>query len=209
MRYADAKAKIVTSKQPFDSKTKFSSATVGSVTYKKGAAEILLPQVSDNNIDREAIERAIAIEQSNGKRVIAMTKNNAFTCAVVIADPPRREARASVEALKNAGIRTVMITGDGILTAKSIAMHTGIVNRSHDLCLTHEELESMSDTELSSLLPRLAVLARALPQDKSRLVRLSQERGLVVGMTGDGINDAPALRLSDVGFAMGCGSEVA
>ena len=208
-RYADAKAKIVTSKQPFDSKTKLSSATLGSVTYKKGAPEILLPQVSSDNIDRAAIERAIAIEQSNGKRVIAMTKNNTFTCAVVISDPPRREARASVEALKNAGIRTVMITGDGILTAKSIAMHTGIVNRSHDLCLTHEELDGMSDTELSSLLHRLAVVARALPQDKSRLVRLSQERGLVVGMTGDGINDAPALRLSDVGFAMGCGSDVA
>ena len=102
-----------------------------------------------------------------------------------------------------------MITGDGILTAKSIAKDTNIINSKRDLCLEHKDIEKMTDKQLSDILPRLALLARALPQDKSRLVRLSQSQDKVVGMTGDGINDAPALRLSDVGFAMGDGSDVA
>lgn len=194
---------------PFDSKIKYSSATLDGTTYLKGAPEILLPQIQNENFDRFAVEKAISKAQNEGKRVIAMLENGSFTCAVVISDPPRREAKTSVEALKNAGIDVVMITGDGILTAKSIAEQTGIVNSKKNLCLEHKDIEKMSDEELSRALPRLAVLARALPQDKSRLVRIAQSKDLVVGMTGDGINDAPALRLSDVGFAMGNGSDVA
>ncbi|MBO5715800.1 MAG: cation-translocating P-type ATPase [Clostridia bacterium] len=194
-------------KMPFDSKIKYSSAIVDGTTYVKGAPEILL--VGSKNTDRFPIEHAITKEQNEGKRVIAMLENNKFTCAVIISDPPRREAKSSVEALKNAGVDVVMITGDGILTAQSIAEQTGIINSRRNLCLEHKDLEKMTDDELINILPRLAVLARALPQDKSRLVRLAQSKDLVVGMTGDGINDAPALRLSDVGFAMGNGSDVA
>ena len=194
-------------KTPFDSKIKYSIANFDGSSYLKGAPEVLLPLTE--NADIFAVERAIRKEQSEGKRVLAMLENNKFTCAVVISDPPRREARQSVEALKSAGIDVVMITGDGILTAKSIAEQTGIVNSKRNLCLEHKDIEKMSDEELTRALPHLAVLARALPQDKSRLVRLAQSKDLVVGMTGDGINDAPALRLADVGFAMGNGSDVA
>ena len=138
-----------------------------------------------------------------------MTENNKFICAPIISDPVRREARDSVNKLKQAGIQTVMITGDGLLTAKSIAEQTGILHNNHSICLTHTEFDNLSDGEISALLPKLAVLARAMPQDKSRLVKIAQSKDLVVGMTGDGINDAPALKISDVGFAMGSGADVA
>ena len=196
-------------KIPFDSKTKYAQATLDGTTLIKGAPEILLPLAKNKNLDRTAVELAVASAQRDGKRVLVMLENDEFVCAVVISDPPRREASASVEALKNAGIDVVMITGDGILTATSIAKQTGIVSSKRNLCLEHKDIEKMTDEELTRVLPHLAVLARALPQDKSRLVRLAQAQNMVVGMTGDGINDAPALRLSDVGFAMGNGSDVA
>ena len=101
-----------------------------------------------------------------------------------------------------------MITGDAKDTAVAIAKEIGLL-KAEDIILTSEELEKMSDEKLKLLLPKIKVVARALPQDKSRLVRISQELGLVVGMTGDGVNDAPALKTSDVGFSMGSGTEVA
>ena len=199
----------VQNKTPFDSNTKQSSACFENKLYQKGAPEVLFSGISDEKFDRFAVEYAISKQQSEGKRVIAMLENGKFTCAVVIADAIRTQARSSVEMLQKAGIDVVMITGDGILTAKSIAERTNILNSKRNLCLEHNDIEKMSDMELLASLPRLAVLSRALPQDKSRLVRLAQSKELVVGMTGDGINDAPALRLSDVGFAMGSGSDVA
>ena len=102
-----------------------------------------------------------------------------------------------------------MITGDNKVTAMSIARDAGIINSDRDVVLTSSELNRMSDDKVKEILPRLSVVARALPTDKSRLVRLSQELGLVVGMTGDGVNDAPALKKCDVGFSMGSGTEVA
>lgn len=199
----------VTNKTPFDSNIKQSSAQFGDKLYRKGAPEILMPYINDDNFDKSAVEHAIYKAQSEGKRVIVLLENGKFICAVLIADGLRKEARTSVETLQKAGIDVVMITGDGILTAKSIAEHTSIINSKRNLCLEHKDIEKMNDSELISVLPRLAVLSRALPQDKSRLVRLAQSKEMVVGMTGDGINDAPALRLADVGFAMGVGSDVA
>ena len=199
----------VTNKVPFDSKIKFSSAQYRGTTYKKGAPDVLISEIKKESFDKLAVEYAILHAQSEGKRVIVMTKNDEFICAPIITDPIRKEARASVETLRQAGIATVMITGDGLLTAKSIAEQTGIIYGNHNICLGHDEFEKMSNSEISSILPRLAVLSRALPQDKSRLVRIAQAKELVVGMTGDGINDAPALKLSDVGFAMGAGADVA
>ena len=87
--------------------------------------------------------------------------------------------------------------------------NTGLISNEADIILTSEELKKLSDDELKQLLPRIRVIARALPTDKSRLVKIAQELNLVVGMTGDGVNDAPALKKSDVGFAMGSGTEVA
>ena len=102
-----------------------------------------------------------------------------------------------------------MITGDNAKTAVSIAREVGILKKEHEIVLTSQEMSHLSDQELKDKIPLLRVVARALPQDKSRLVRLSEEMGLVVGMTGDGVNDAPALKKADVGFAMGSGTEVA
>ena len=199
----------VSEKVPFDSKIKFSSARFENKTYKKGAPEILIPEVADESFDRYAVEYAISQVQTDGKRVIVMLEDSKFICATVITDPLRREALSSVEALQRAKVDVVMITGDGALTAKSIAERTGLINSKRNICLEHEEMEKMSDEQLLAVLPHLSVVARALPQDKSRLVILAQSKNMVVGMTGDGINDAPALRLSDVGFAMGAGSDVA
>ncbi len=199
----------VTHKLPFDSARKYSSATYNGAVYLKGAPDVLLNRAERSSLQITSVERAISTAQSQGKRVIVMLKDNAFICAPIIADPLRREARDSVDALRGAGISTVMITGDGLLTAESIAKGAGIIYGNHNVCLTHSDIEGMSDAEIGELLPRLALLARALPQDKSRLVRIAQEKELVVGMTGDGINDASALKISDVGFAMGNGADVA
>lgn len=202
----------VISKVPFASENKYSSATTREKIYYKGAPEILISRCK--GIDALAIEYSIEYHQKRGERVIAICESGngadmRFICAAVLADPPRREAKSSVEALRGAGIDVIMVTGDGLLTAKSIAEGVGIINKKRDLCLTHAELEAMSDPELLKILPSLAVVARAMPKDKSRLVRLASHDDAVVGMTGDGINDAPALRLADVGFAMGYGSDVA
>ena len=102
-----------------------------------------------------------------------------------------------------------MITGDNKNTAINIAKETGIITSDNDLVLNHDELSSMTDEKIKQILPKLKVVARAMPTDKSRLVKLSKEQGLVVGMTGDGVNDALALKKADIGFAMGSGTEVA
>ena len=132
-----------------------------------------------------------------------------FIGLVSIKDEVRKEAIEGVKLVKNAGIKTIMITGDNKKTAVSIGKEVKLLQNNNDLVFTSKELEQKSDTELKSLLPNIKIIARALPQDKSRLVRISQEMGLVVGMTGDGVNDAPALKKADVGFAMGSGTEVA
>ncbi|MFQ8988945.1 MAG: HAD family hydrolase, partial [Intestinibacter sp.] len=128
---------------------------------------------------------------------------------IFIKDPVRKEAKEGIKLVSNASIKTVMITGDNKNTAEAIAREVGLVNDSSDVIITSDELNSLSDSEVKRMLPKLKVVSRSLPQDKSRLVRLSKEMGLVTGMTGDGVNDAPALKRADVGFAFGSGSEVA
>ena len=118
-----------------------------------------------------------------------------------------REAVASV---MRAGVQIVMVTGDNKDTAESIAEECGFYKKNAgDIALTSAELALLDDAEVMKILPRLRVLARSLPQDKTRLVEISAKCNLVVGMTGDGINDAPALKRADVGFAMGSGTEIA
>ena len=102
-----------------------------------------------------------------------------------------------------------MITGDNIDTAKAIGKEVGLINNPMNIVLTSTEFNQKSDEEIKKLLPNLKILARSLPQDKSRLVKIARKQGLVVGMTGDGVNDVPALKKADVGFAMGSGTEVA
>ena len=216
-------------KKPFDSIRKCSSASVtanGGITLVKGAPERLLGRVRyslDKNGRALPFDRVAFCEKMNaltrrGIRVLLMAyadglerENGDLTliCGVALSDNLRKEARPSVEALRAAGIHVVMITGDNVDTARSIGESCGIVTKETPLCLDGEDLATMTDGRLAELLPTLAVVARALPGDKSRLVRVAQEQGLVCGMTGDGINDAPALKRADVGFAMGNGSQVA
>lgn len=128
---------------------------------------------------------------------------------VGIRDDVRLEAISAIKEVQGAGIQVVMITGDRRETAIAIAKESGLIQSDDDVILTSEELQTISDDELKKVLPKVRVIARALPTDKSRLVKVAQELNLVVGMTGDGVNDAPALKKSDVGFAMGSGTEVA
>lgn len=219
----------VLAKQPFDSSKKYSSISLscmGGITLFKGAPERLLPFVNhalDKSGDTLPFDKTAFLSRmdaltKNGARVLLTAfakgerqtpENLTLICGIAMSDRIRPEARASALALRDAGIQVVMITGDNIETAKAIATSCGLVTRTNDLCITSDELAQMSDMQLSEALPRLAVVARALPADKSRLVRVAQEKGLVCGMTGDGINDAPALKRADIGFAMGSGTQVA
>ncbi len=222
---------------PFDSEKKFSAALL-SVRDKrrlfiKGAPEKLLPEVR-NYLDRDGGVRAFSpasIENicktltGKGKRVLLIAESAdgfinsrladgdfgslTMICLITLEDKIRKTASDSVKRLRGAGIQVVMITGDNKETARHIAAGCGILGGGVDTVLTGGELSRLSDSQLKEILPRLGVVARALPADKSRLVRISQELDLVVGMTGDGVNDAPALKRADVGFSMGGGTQVA
>lgn len=222
---------------PFDSNIKMSAARVsdGGVKrlYIKGAPEILLPRAkkylrADGRSGAFMPSELLKLckrETMLGKRLLvvarALSADNMIlmsggkipelelVCVVVLEDKLRESASGSVEKLRAAGIGVVMITGDNKDTAVSIARECKILDGARNLALTSTELSLMTDEQVKQILSKLCVVARALPQDKSRLVRLSQEAGLVVGMTGDGVNDAPALRAADVGFAMGGGVQVA
>lgn len=226
----------ISERLPFDSARKYSSVSlVGkqTLTLLMGAPEKVLPFLSTEMDEhgkahpfcRANTEKQLREHTEKGERVLAVTVSQESIGAnqhkngirgslmllgfVCLSDPLRKEAKSSVTALKNAGIQVVMITGDNPVTAQSLAQQCGILSSENDLVLTSDEMNKLSDLRLRELLPRIAVVARALPTDKSRLVRLAQETGLVVGMTGDGINDAPALRKADVGFSMGGGTQVA
>lgn len=215
----------------FNSKNKYSSVCIDEgkkIHYVKGAPEKILPLCS-NYLSESGEKIALRNQQSfqsqiehvmeKGIRVILLAYHDGYHCeglrhltllgAFFIKDDIRKEAIQGVQLVKKAGIQTVMITGDNKNTAISIGKEVGIIDNANDLILTSSELNSMSDEKVKSILPNLRVVARSLPQDKSRLVKLSEELGLVVGMTGDGVNDAPALKKADVGFAMGSGTEVA
>ena len=128
---------------------------------------------------------------------------------VAIRDDVRPEAKMAIKEVIDAGIQVVMITGDRLETAVSIAEDAGLIQNQSDKALTSIELNRLSDDEIKSMIKDIRVIARALPTDKSRMVRICQEMNLVVGMTGDGVNDSPALKRADVGFAMGSGTEAA
>ena len=128
---------------------------------------------------------------------------------VGIRDDVRPEAKEAIREVQGAGIQVVMITGDRLETAVAIAKDAGLLKGGSDRALSSAQLNEMSDEEVKKIIPNIRVIARALPTDKSRMVRLCQEMNLVVGMTGDGVNDSPALKRADVGFAMGSGTAFA
>ncbi len=220
----------VLAQTPFDSERKCSTATVRRhsrpVTYTKGAPERILPRVNTAynaegrriSLDRRAMEHRIRKLTQSGGRLILLAEADGtpeghapltLVCAILLEDRLRAEAPTAVAELRGAGIHTVMMTGDNRDTAHAIATACGILGDGVDLVLDSDELSRMTDGRVRELLPRIGVIARALPTDKSRMVRIAQEADLVVGMTGDGINDAPALRRADIGFAMGSGTQVA
>ena len=214
---------------PFDSKNKYSKVTVNSGTKKvliKGAPEIILKKCNsyyDSNGKKsylsniEYLKKDIKEKTSKGIRVIVMAtsdyelqmENLTLVGIIYIKDDIRNDASKGIELVKKAHIEVVMITGDNKDTAVAIGKEVGIITDKRDIVLTSEELNEKTDDELKKILPFLKIVARALPTDKSRLVKIAQSLNLVVGMTGDGVNDAPALKKSDVGFAMGNGTEVA
>ena len=211
---------------PFDSKNKFSLVELENKNiYIKGASEVILPLSNEyfNEIgekeelkNKDKLIRTLEGYASKGMRLIAVGKMDSvykkkitLIGFLVLKDEIRNDAVKGLKLVKDAGIQTVMITGDNKNTALAIAKEVGLVKGKEDIVLTSLELSKMSDEEVKKIIPKLRVVARSLPQDKSRLIRLSQELDLVVGMTGDGVNDAPALKKADVGFAMGSGTEVA
>ena len=215
---------------PFNSRYKYSAAKLpsGEVVIK-GAPEILFPFIrlaldyKGNRVpfDCKSVTKAYRSLAKRSVRLVAVAVADempnalgfgslTFIGLIAIRDKVRETAKESIKTLHEAGVSVIMMTGDGPETARSIAIETGIISDSRrQVVMTGTELAAISDDEVAEMLPNIAVLARALPQDKVRLVRIAQRLNLVVGMTGDGVNDAPALKLADVGFAMGSGTDIA
>lgn len=207
----------------------------GGLIFFQGAPEIVLPRCTNyfdgektEKIDSPMLEARLREQTRRGRRVLALAfaetqstenvrndlpENAVFLGFAVLRDELRKETRKAVEDLTNAGVQVVMITGDHAETADAIAkeagLYLGALKGEKPVVLTGNELAAMTDEDVTAILPRLRVVARALPTDKSRLVSLAQKKGYVTGMTGDGINDAAALKKADVGFALGSGTEVA
>lgn len=215
--------------QQFNSANKYSAAQLEGKTVYKGAPERLLAKAT-KYINAEGqivpLNKALVNEKidklaDKAMRVLSFAYSESdlnedvlpedliIVGFVGIRDDVRPEARQAIKEVKNAGVQVVMITGDRKETAVAIGRDCGLIENSTDIALTSEELNAMTDEEIKAILPNLRVIARALPTDKSRMVRIAQELNIVCGMTGDGVNDAPALKRADVGFAMGSGTDVA
>jgi calcium-translocating P-type ATPase len=217
---------------PFTSVRKFSAISVRSdreITLVKGAPEILLEQCAfflnedceKIVLDKDALLLEMKKLSDRAMRLIAVAitaqpiKENknlpeelVLLAMLGLRDNLRDTAAQSVKRAQDAGIHTVMITGDAKDTARAIAEDVGLIKDKKGLVLTSGELSQLSDNIVKQMLPDLYVIARASPTDKSRLVKLAKELGWVTGMTGDGINDAAAIKNADVGFAMGSGTEL-
>ncbi len=217
--------------QGFNSANKFSQVHIKSMgkTFYKGAPERLLAVATKAldangnlvNLDFDELNEKINELASRAMRVLAfgysakdlveskINEDVVLIGLVAIRDDVRPEAKDAIREVQEAGIQVVMITGDRLETAVAIAEDAGLIRSESDKALTSAELNSMSDDEVKAIIKDIRVIARALPTDKSRMVKLCQEMNLVVGMTGDGVNDSPALKRADVGFAMGSGTEAA
>ena len=217
----------IINKEEFNSKLKYSTVETnykGNTIFIKGAYEKILEkctkyQKNDGTvrvlINKEKLTNYVNAKTNEGIRALALAykeKNSdsyILLGFIFLKDNIRKEAYEGIKKIKNAGVQVVMVTGDAKNTAVSIAKELKIITKSTDKVLTSDEFNNMSDEEIKGILPNLRVLSRSLPQDKNRLVKLAQELNLIVGMTGDGINDAPALKRADVGFSMGSGTEIA
>ncbi|ALS02941.1 magnesium-transporting ATPase [Enterococcus silesiacus] len=213
---------------PFDSERKMMTTVhkMGKkyISVTKGAFDVLLTRFRFGDVEQAAVVndrfgkralRVIAVgyaiydEEPTEITSEALEKNLRLLGLIGMIDPPRPESKGAIARAKKAGIKTVMITGDHVVTAGAIAKELGILTDKSE-ALTGSELQKISDEELDSRVKSLSVYARVTPEDKIRIVKSWQRTGAVVAMTGDGVNDAPALKASDVGCAMGItGTDVA
>lgn len=221
----------VTNRKIFNSANKFSAVETsgkdGKVTYYKGAPEKLI----DAAVSYETVEGVQPIEKDKLKDIVKSYATKAMrviatgyskkelpeegfsddlilTSLVAIRDDVRPEVPEAVAKMHGAGVQVMMVTGDVIDTAKAIAKDAGLITSESDITMSAIDFDALSDEEAKAKLPYIKVIARATPNTKLRIVRLAQELGLCVGMTGDGTNDAPALKAADVGFSMGSGTDV-
>lgn len=186
--------------------------------FVRGAPEVILAKSNLSEEEKNRVTKLFEEYAREGLRVIGFgsktfnyqetmkreeaEKNLTFLGFVGIYDPPRKEARQAVKEAKMAGIKTIMVTGDNRLTAVSIAKEVGLIEKDEDV-ITGQEIEKLSDEDLAKVILKTRIFARAKPEDKLRLVSLFKKQGFIVGVTGDGVNDALALKKGDVGIAMG------
>lgn len=191
------------------------------ISFTKGAPDVILAKTFfENNAARKDVEDAVESMASEGLRAIALALHKwgvlphpftgnvfeqdlVFVALAGITDPLRPESHTAVELCKAAGIKPIMITGDHALTARMIAIQTGIIDNVNDVLITSSQLMHIDDARLKKEIENIKVLARVTPEQKLRIVKALQQKGEVVAMTGDGVNDAPALQLADIGVAMG------
>lgn len=200
----------------------------GALVLCKGAPESVLPLCQMSAEDRRAVNEVLDTLGNKGRRVLALSSKDielqnftdvsyetverdlTFLGLVSIADPPKKETIPSIRACKSSGIKVVMITGDHPVTANAIARELGIPERGFDKVLTGSELNSLGPENLRKVVEETAVYARVSPEHKLKIIEALQSNGHVVSMTGDGVNDAPALKKASIGVAMGqAGTEVA
>jgi len=206
----------ILSVEPFSSETKFMSSTIvgdfGTLEFLKGAPEKIIEKCSLNKEEKLSVLQEMAKEQKLGRRCLAFAHKSptqesfVFEGFVSIFDPIRPEVKQAVLECKNAGIRVKILTGDNLITANAVARELGL--DSGAIVVNATEIEKLSDAELKKQLPKITVIARSTPLVKLRVVKLLKELGEVVAVTGDGINDAPAMKHADIGIAMGSGSQV-
>ncbi len=210
----------------FDSEKKCATVELNDgTTYWKGATENIIDDIThykaqDGEVrsftaaEKNKLEDRMLEEAGRTMKLLSVAKfegeKKILLAVLCLRDNVRKDAVETVEVLNRAGIQVVMVTGDAEETAVAIAKEAGILkDEKTDVVLTHDELEEMPDEELKKKLPNLRVVSRAKPLDKKRLVTMAQQLDDVCGMTGDGVNDAPALKQADIGFAMGDGTAVA
>ena len=227
-----SKAKVI-NRMPFSSEKKYMFTKIDNMGNKikliKGAPEVIInasnsyydefgikKNISDKNKILSKVKelsgsklRLIAIAISDDIFVTDNLKNITLLGFIVLADSIRDNVLDGINLVKSASIQTIMITGDNKETAVSIARELNLIESADDIVITSDKLDKMTNEDIIKIFPKIRVIARAMPSDKSRLVNIAHEQGMVCGMTGDGVNDAPALKKADVGFAMGSGTEVA
>lgn len=229
----NARAKLnVTNRKSFNSAYKYSAVEITDedgkvITYYKGAPEKLLSVAKNyisgtgetKDIDHDNVKQMIAGFTTKAMRVIAtgyslsplgddLPEDMRIISLVAIRDDVREEVPEAVQKMHDAGVQVMMVTGDVIETAVAIAQDSGLIRSKDDIAMSAIDFDKLSDEDAKAKLPYIKVIARATPQTKLRIVKLAQELGMCVGMTGDGTNDSPALKAADVGFSMGSGTDV-